>query len=106
MTNHFPTFARLVAETFQSMCKKAPSVFVSRATGDDLYVRYLAAFPEGTNPLFQKATEHDCSCCKGFIRRVGNIVTVNDDGHVNTVWDKAAKDAPAPYNTVAAAFPR
>lgn len=104
MTNHFPTFARLVAETFQSMCKKAPSVFVSRATGDDLYAAYLAAFPEGTNPLFQKATEHDCSCCKGFIRRVGNIVTVNDDGHVNTVWDKAAKNAPAPYNTVAAAL--
>lgn len=100
MVNNFPAFARLVADSFQRLAQRAPSVFVSAVTGDALYAAYLAAFPEGTDPIFKTRTEHDCSCCKGFIRRVGNIVTV-DDGHIRTVWDEAAKSAPAPYNTVA-----
>jgi len=100
MSDQFPLFARLVAATFQHLCKTS-NVFTSGVTGDDLYTAYIAAFPEGTNPIFKKATEHECSCCKGFIRRVGGIVTVNDDGHINTVWDDAAAKAPAPYNAVA-----
>lgn len=100
MVNNFPAFARLVADSFQRLAQRAPSVFVSAVTGDALYAAYLAAFPEGTDPIFKTRTEHDCSCCKGFIRRVGNIVTV-DDGHIRTVWDEAAKSAPAPYNAAA-----
>lgn len=103
MTTDFPAFARLVAGAFQRLAKSG-TVFTSGVTGDDLYAGYIAAFPEGTNPLFKKVTEHECSCCKGFIRRVGNVVSVNDDGHVNTVWDDAATKAPAPYDTVAKAL--
>ena len=103
MTTDFPSFARLVAATFQRLAKSS-AVFTAGVTGDDLYEVFLAAFPEGTNPLFKKRTEHDCGCCKSFIRRVANVVTVADDGHVFTVWDDAAKTAQAPYNTVAAAL--
>jgi hypothetical protein len=68
-----------------------------------MYEQYLAAFPEGTNPIFKKRTEHDCSCCKQFIRRVGAVVTI-EDGHLNTIWDQAAEKAPFPYNIVASAL--
>lgn len=85
------------------MAKNGP-VFVSGVTGDDLYASYIAAFPEGTNPIFRKWTEHDCSCCRGFIRRVGNVVTINDAGQIQTVWDDAVVKAPAPYDTVAKAL--
>lgn len=96
--NKFPAFAKLVAASFQERVKSA-NVFVVDLEGDALYAQYLAAFPEGTNPVFKKNTEHDCSCCKQFVRRAGCVITI-DDVH-RTVWDRAAEDAPAPYREVA-----
>lgn len=103
MIHNFPAFAQIVAATFQRLAKNGP-VFTAGIAGDDLYSAYLASFPEGTDPIFKKTTEHDCGCCRGFIRRVGNVVTINGDGRVLTVWDDAAKSAPAPYNLVAASL--
>lgn len=100
MTNQFPIFAKTVAASFQSIAKAA-QVFVTNVDGDELYRRYLYAFPEGTNPLFKKQTEHDCSCCRHFIRRAGNVVSVDDRGGISTVWDEAIEKAPHPYNVVA-----
>lgn len=99
-TNNFPAFSKLVATQFQAMVK-SDQVFVADVDGDLLYAKYLKAFPEGTNPIFKKFSEHECSCCKQFIRRVGNVVTVSENGVVYTVWDKAAEKAPHPYNVVA-----
>jgi hypothetical protein len=99
MTDRFPTFAKMVAASFQSMTKAGPS-FVTNVEGDALYSLYLLAFPPGTNPVFKKQTEHECSCCKQFIRRAGNVVAIKDN-ELTTVWDKAAEKAPHPYNIVA-----
>jgi hypothetical protein len=104
MPNHFPPFAKIVAASFQSIVK-ASQVFVTDVDGDALYQRYLAAFPEGTNPVFKKQTEHECSCCRHFIRRAGNVISIIS-GVVHTVWDEAAEKAPFPYNVVAAALAR
>jgi hypothetical protein len=104
VTNHFPSFAKIVAASFQSIVKAAQQVYVTGVDGDALYRDYLAAFPDGTNPIFKKATEHECSCCKQFIRRAGSVVAISDQGIISTVWDDAAKKAPHPYNVVAAAL--
>lgn len=98
--NEFQTFAKKVSASFQDIAKTA-QVYVTSVDGDALYQCYLAAFPDGTNPVFKKQTEHECSCCRQFIRRAGNIVAVNDQGTVRTVWDEAAVKAPHPYNIVA-----
>lgn len=98
--NHFPPFAKIVATSFQSIVK-ASQVYVTNVDGDALYGCYLGSFPDGTNPVFKKQTEHECSCCKHFIRRAGSVVSVNDQGVVHTVWDEAAEKAPHPYNIVA-----
>lgn len=103
MSSLFPAFAQIVANSFQRLVKRG-TAFVTDVTGDELFAAYLASFPEGANPLFRKRTEHDCSCCKTFVRRVGNVVTVDDGGAIRTVWDDAAKSAPAPYDAVAAAL--
>ena len=87
----FSQFARVVASSFQEIVKEA-DVFVADVDGDDLYAKYLSSFPEGTNPLFKKTSEHDCSCCKHFIRRAGAVVSVSN-GKVRTVWDFAADKA-------------
>jgi len=103
VTDNFPRFAKLVAQSFQAIAKTA-QVYVTNIDGDALYQRYLAAFPEGTNPVFKKFTEHECSCCKQFIRRAGNVVMVDAQGNIHTVWGEAAKKAPYPYNRVAEAL--
>jgi hypothetical protein len=96
--DNFTVFAQMVAASFQSLVK-SPNVFiVDLAT---LNEEYLAAFPSGSNPIFKTRTEHDCGCCRQFIRRAGGVVTVAEDGVFCTVWDNAAKNAPEPYGAVA-----
>lgn len=95
----FPVFAGMVAKSFQGLVK-TESVFAADIDGDDLYARYLAAYPPGTNPVFKTRTEYDCSCCRQFIRRAGGVVRI-DGGAVDTVWDQAAESAPSPYREVA-----
>ena len=67
--------------------------------GDTLWDAYLAAFPEGTNPIFRVRTEHDGSYDRSVIRKIGNVVRLNEDGTVTSIWD--IENLPAPYNVVA-----
>jgi hypothetical protein len=62
-------------------------------TKTKLWDTYLGSFPEGTNPLYRERTEHDCSCCKGFIRAVGDVVAVID-GKLVSLWDVDMKAEP------------
>ena len=98
MIDNFQAFAKMVTASFQELVK-APSVFVVGLDNDVLYREYLAAFPAGSNPPYKNTTEHDCSCCKHFIRRAGSVVTVEEDGAFRTVWDGTAE---GPYRVVAA----
>ena len=100
MVNNFPPFAKLVAKQFQDLAK-SQAVFVVDLERDALYAEYLAAFPEGTNPIFKKTTEYDCSCCRHFIRRAGSVVTTDEAGKFYTIWDTAAEKAEYPFNIVA-----
>lgn len=98
----FPAFARMVAGSLQDLMK-SPAVFVADLDGDALWAQYLAAFPPGTDPVFKNRTEHDCACCKQFIRRAGCLVTIVD-GKTRTIWDHAAERAPDCYSVVATAL--
>lgn len=51
--------------------------------------------------MFRTRTEHDCSCCKQFVRRLGVVVAIKN-GEVVTVW--GGLDLPAPYKQVADAL--
>lgn len=67
---------------------------------DDIFSSYLSAFPEGTNPIFRTRTEHDCACCKQFLRTFGKVVSIID-GKKQTLWS-GLEALPEPYATVAA----
>jgi hypothetical protein len=69
---------------------------------DLMWDTYLSSFPEGTNELFRVRTEHDCSCCKRFIRAVGNVVGIRN-GQVVSVWDVSLPSEPG-YQAVADAL--
>lgn len=81
---NFAVFKAAVAKQFAQM-QKHP-MFRVALEKDDMWSLYLASFPPGTNPVFRKRTEYDCSCCRHFIRDIGNAVAIVD-GRVVTVWD-------------------
>ncbi len=80
----FSSIKQAVANKFTSL-ENAP-LFVSNATKDELWDTYLNSFPEGTNPIYLERTEHDCNCCKQYIRAVGNVLAIVD-GELVSPWD-------------------
>lgn len=53
--------------------------------------------------MFRKRTEHDCSCCRHFIKTVGGIVTVVD-GQIQSLWDSLDIEDGHPYRIVSEAM--
>ncbi len=85
----FKLFKNAVAKQFATMMKH--DLFVVEVEGDALWDTYLKSFPEGTNPIYRERTEHDCSCCKNFIRAVGRVVALID-GQLVSIWDGKVGD--------------
>ncbi|SDK44612.1 hypothetical protein [Bradyrhizobium ottawaense] len=85
----FCKFKNAVALQFKKMGNGG--LFCTAVEKDDLWSTYLSGFPAGTNPMFRERTEHDCSCCRQFIRAVGNVVSI-ENGKVVTIWDGAVGD--------------
>lgn len=95
--DNWKNFTSSVAKEVSKL-RKAYEVDVDR---DELFKVYIDSFPEGTNPLHKKRTEHDCNCCKNFIRNMGHVVTISETGQIKTIWDV---DAQGPYKQVAKAI--
>lgn len=87
-------------EQFNRMCSTG-KLFRAKITGDEIYEKYLQAFPQGTDPVFRDPTStwHNCNNCKNFIRRYGNIVSVNEEGTIETMF--SVQGVEHPYNVVA-----
>ena len=81
---NFKIFKTATAKQFEKI--KEGSLFRTQVSKDEMWQTYLASFPEGSNPIFRERTEHDCSCCRGFIGAVGNVVALVD-GKLLSIWD-------------------
>lgn len=81
---NFSTIQAAVAKQFKAM---SGHQLYQTATGkDQLWETYLGSFPAGSNLLYKSRTEHDCSCCRHFIKTLGGVVNIVD-GQVVTLWD-------------------
>jgi hypothetical protein len=69
-----------------TMLRSQTHLFLVNADKDELWRLYLESFPEDNNRTFRKRREHDCSCCRHFIKRFGNIVAIRDDKFIS-IWD-------------------
>lgn len=98
--SEFKPFAVAVNNNILGM--SASGLFMTSTDKDGLWDLYLASFPEGTNPLYRERTEHDCTCCKQFIRNIGGVVTIDADLNVVSVWDNI--ELGNEYDVVAAAL--
>lgn len=96
---NFIPFREAVAAQFKRM--SAGELYVVDIGGRDVLTQaYLDAFPEGTDPLYKVRSEHDCNCCKQFIRHVGNVVAIID-GKIESIWDIKPKGVDDAYVQVA-----
>lgn len=96
---NFKTFSTAVFNRMTQMETHEELLRVN-VTGDDLWDTYLQAFPKGSNPVFRERTEHDCNCCKQFIRKVGGLVVYGANGELMSIWDVKIKNEPE-YQVVA-----
>ena len=81
----FKDFNKMLQEHFKQM-EKSAVLFVTNVDKDELWNLYLDSFPSGTNKIFRERREHDCSCCKQFIRNFGNVVVIKE-GKLISIWD-------------------
>lgn len=60
----------------------------------DMYTAYLESFKAEDNPIFRTNRVHDCNTDKSFLKAIGNIVAIDRDNQMHTLWDV---DVPAMY---------
>lgn len=82
----FKAFRDLIASNFAEISKDATHIFEVEVDKDKFWNLYLDSYPEGTNQIYRKRREYDCSCCRNFIKNFGNVVVIKDN-KVYTIWD-------------------
>lgn len=80
----FDKFAAVIAARFQEMT--TTGLFRTDVPKDDLWSTYLESFTPESNPIFKTRTEHDCTCCRQFVKTLGGVVTIRN-GQIETLWD-------------------
>jgi len=86
-------FNQQVQESFDKMSKTG-KLFRVALTGQQVWDLYLNSFTEENNPIFRdpESSVHNCNHCKNFIRRYGNIVSVDENFKIQTMFDFVADE--------------
>ena len=82
----FKKFKTQLQEHFAEMVKDASHLFEVAVDKDEMWNTYLDSYPAGTNMIYRKRREYDCSCCRQFIKTIGNAVSIKN-GEIDTVWN-------------------
>ena len=82
----FNQFKKYLQENFVAMTSDANTLFAINVDKDEFWNLYLDSFPEGTNPIFRERREYDCSCCRHFVKTIGNVVVIKNN-KVRTMWE-------------------
>lgn len=70
---------------FLEMTEGVKRLFVVDIDWSVLWDLYLDSFARGTNEIFRERRVYDCSTCRDFIRKIGNVVAIKN-GKVETIW--------------------
>ena len=82
----FNDFKKALTRHLDAIFQDTDVLFYTDVEPDILWETYLGSFPPGTNEIYRVRSEHDCSCCRQFIKRFGNVVTIKDN-IVHSIWD-------------------
>jgi len=78
----------LFQEHFKVMCSQG-ILFRSTITGREVWDMYLSSFNGETDPQFRDpdSSVHNCNCCNNFVRRYGNVVAIDKNNNIITLFD-------------------
>ena len=85
---NFADLKNFVGARFAKLSRENELLFTVNVSGDDLWELYLKTLTPDENPLFKTRSTHDCTTCRHFFRSVANLVAVNTDGSVTSLWDE------------------
>lgn len=90
----FKQFKLQMQQHFQQFLAGQSVLFLTDVDKDVIWDTYLMSFPE------ESRQEHNCNCCRQFLRPYANIVTIVDN-KVKSIWDFQCEE---PFQTVAKAL--
>ena len=93
---NFKKFSHAVNKKFQSLGSK---VFVVNVPKETIWEVYQNSIPAANNQVFRERRAHECNTCKSFMNRIGNVVSINPDGSLDSIWNVTGVEEP--YATVA-----
>lgn len=84
-------FEDLIQDQFNKMCTTG-KLFRSSLTGQQVWDIYIKGFVN--DPVFRdpNSSVHNCNFCNNFLRRYGNIVAVDLDFTIMTIFDVECND--------------
>lgn len=88
--DEFMFLKKKLYEHFNEMQKEADRLFEVDVDKDELWNTYLDSFSAGTNKIFRERREHDCSCCRQFIKNIGAAVVIKNN-QMHTIWELDVK---------------
>lgn len=81
-------FNEAIQKQFTKMCNTG-KLFRSSLTGQQVWDLYLKGFTKEQDPIFRDpaSSSHNCNNCNNFMRRYGNIVAIDEDHNIMTIFD-------------------
>ena len=83
---NFSEFKKIFQKNFAEMIKDADYLYEIEVDKDEFWNLYLDSYPAGTNEIYRQRREFDCSCCRHFIKSIGNAVVIKNN-KVRTMWN-------------------
>jgi hypothetical protein len=84
--DNFDIFRAKMQKHFEDEMEGCKQLYIVNVDKDEMWNLYLDSFGPGTNILFRKRREYDCSCCRHFVKSIGAAVTIKD-GIIHTIWE-------------------
>lgn len=81
----FKHIKKQVLDQFDFMVATGGMLFITDVNKDAMWDAYLAGFSD------EERQEHNCNCCRQFIKHYGAIVVIQDN-KLTTVWDFISDD--------------
>lgn len=83
----FKQFNQKIQEQFAAMQRY--QLFRLNITGQQIWDAYINGFTPEENPIFRdpESSTHNCNNDKNFVRRYGNIVAIDENYNIISLWD-------------------
>lgn len=71
---NFKEIKDAIEKHFTEMTDKYDYLYAINLDKDELWELYMNAIPPQHNKIYRVRREHDCSCCRHFIKQIGAVI--------------------------------